>query len=318
MTSESLAAPSPSPSPLPSLPPSASPSRAQIWIAAARPRTLPAAVAPVVVGTACAHAAGGVAWGPAAAALVGSLLLQLAANFSNDLFDAQSGADGPDRIGPVRAVSAGLISQRAMKVATGLTILAALLLGSYLVALRGWPIVAIGVSSIIAALAYTGGPWPLGYHGLGDVFVMLFFGFVAVAGTAYVQLGAVPPLALAAGFAVGCLATAILVVNNARDIVSDTRAGKRTLAVRLGRRGAVIEYFGLMIGAYATALGLAIWARSPLPLLPVLSAPLAIARCKRLVAAADGPAHNQLLAQTAQLMLLFSLLLAIGIALLAR
>lgn len=298
--------------PEPSLPPS----RAKIWIAAARPRTLPAAVAPVVVGTACAHAAGAVAWGPAIAALVGSLLLQIAANFSNDLFDAQSGADGADRIGPVRAVSAGLISQRAMKIATALTVLAALAVGSYLVALRGWPIVAIGLASILAALAYTGGPWPLGYHGLGDVFVMIFFGFVAVGGTAYVQLGDVPPLALAAGFAVGALATAILVVNNARDIVSDTRAGKRTLAVRLGRRGAVLEYFGLMIAAYGTALGLAVWLRSPLPALPLVSAPLALARCRRLVAAADGPAHNQLLAQTAQLMLLFSLLLAVGLALL--
>lgn len=294
------------------------PSRAQIWLAAARPRTLPAAVAPVVVGTACAHAAGAVAWGPAVAALVGALLLQLAANFSNDLFDAQSGADGPDRIGPLRAVSAGLISPAAMKVATALTIAAALVVGSYLVALRGWPIVAIGVASILAALAYTGGPWPLGYHGLGDVFVMIFFGFVAVGGTAYVQLGDVPALAIAAGFAVGCLATAILVVNNARDIASDTRAGKRTLAVRLGRRGAMLEYFGLMLGAYATAIGLAVWMRSPAPALPVLSAPLAVARCRRLVAAADGPAHNQLLAQTAQLMLLFSLLLAIGIALSTR
>lgn len=294
-----------------------SPSRAKIWLSAARPRTLPAAVAPVVVGTACAHAAGQIAWGPAVAALVGSLLLQLAANFSNDLFDAQSGADGPDRIGPVRAVSAGLISPAAMKVATGLTILAALAVGAYLVALHGWPIVAIGVASILAALAYTGGPWPLGYHGLGDVFVMIFFGFIAVAGTAFVQLGAVPPLSLAAGFGVGCLATAILVVNNARDITSDTRAGKRTLAVRLGRRGAILEYFGLLVGAYATAVGLAVWARSPMPLLPLVTAPLALARAKRLVAAADGPAHNQLLAQTAQLMLLYSLLLAIGIALLA-
>jgi 1,4-dihydroxy-2-naphthoate polyprenyltransferase len=294
------------------------PSRAQIWLGAARPRTLPAAVAPVVVGTACAHAAGQIAWGPAVAALVGALLLQLAANFSNDLFDAQSGADGPDRIGPVRAVSAGLISPAAMKIATGLTLLAALAVGSYLVALHGWPIVAIGLASIVCALAYTGGPWPLGYHGLGDVFVMIFFGFVAVAGTAFVQLGAVPPLSLAAGFGVGCLATAILVVNNARDIASDTRAGKRTLAVRLGRRGALLEYFGLMLGAYATAVGLAVWARSPMPLLPLLTAPLALARSRKLVAAADGPAHNQLLAQTAQLMLLYSLLLAIGIALLAR
>lgn len=291
-------------------------SKAKIWIAAARPRTLPAAVAPVVVGTACAHAAGQVAWGPAAAALVGSLLLQIAANFSNDLFDAQSGADGADRIGPVRAVSAGLLSAKAMKVATALTVLAALAVGSYLVALRGWPIVAVGLASILAALAYTGGPYPLGYHGLGDVFVMAFFGFVAVGGTAYVQLGSVPCLSLVAGFGVGALATAILVVNNKRDIASDTRAGKRTLAVRWGRKGAIVEYTLLMLAAYATAIGLAGWLRSPWPALPALSAPLAVARVKRLIAAQDGPTHNQLLAATAQLMLLYSLLLAAGIAML--
>jgi 1,4-dihydroxy-2-naphthoate polyprenyltransferase len=292
------------------------PSTARVWIAAARPRTLPAAVAPVVVGTACAHAVAAVAWGPAAAALVGAILLQLAANFANDMFDAQSGADGPDRIGPVRAVAAGWIRPAAMKVATAICIFAALLVGSYLVALRGWPLVAIGLSSIAAALAYTGGPWPLGYHGLGDVFVMLFFGFIAVGGTAYVQLGAVPPIAVAAGWAVGCLATAILVVNNARDIKSDTRAGKRTLAVRLGRRGAVIEYVALLIVAYAVAAGMAVCSKSGWPLLAMASAPLALARCREMIGATDGPTHNRCLAQTAQLMLLYSVLLAIGIAML--
>ncbi|MEZ4362285.1 MAG: 1,4-dihydroxy-2-naphthoate polyprenyltransferase [Kofleriaceae bacterium] len=290
----------------------------KIWLAAARPRTLPAAVAPVLVGTACAHAVGAVAWGPALAALAGALLLQLAANFSNDVFDAESGADGPDRIGPTRAVAAGLITPRAMKAATALCVVAALAVGGYLVALRGWPVVAIGLSSIAAALAYTGGPWPLGYHGLGDVFVLAFFGFVAVAGTAFVQLGETPRLALAAGLGVGALATAILVVNNVRDIASDTRAGKRTLAVRWGRRGALIEYVALLGAAYATALALAIAYRSPAPCLPLLSAPLAAARARQLAAAADGPAHNRLLAQTAQLMLMYSALLAIGIALLGR
>lgn len=287
----------------------------QIWIAAARLRTLPAAVAPVVVGTACAHLAGAVAWGPASAALLGALLLQLAANFANDVFDAERGADGPDRIGPLRAVAAGLISPRAMKLATGACVLAALATGSYLVWLRGAPVVAIGLTSIVAALAYTGGPYPLAYHGLGDVFVMIFFGFVAVAGTAYVQLGWVPPLSLGAGFGVGALATAILVVNNARDIASDTRAGKRTLAVRIGRRGALAEYAGLVASAYVTAMALAAVTRSPWPLAPLLTTPLAIARLRALAAASDGPAHNRCLAQTAQLMLVYSLLLGAGLAL---
>lgn len=287
------------------------------WIGAARLRTLPAAIAPVVVGTACAHFAGAIAWGPAAAALVGALLLQLAANFANDVFDAERGADGPDRIGPTRAVAAGLISARAMKLATALCVVAALAVGSYLVAVRGWPIVAIGLASIVAALAYTGGPWPLAYHGLGDLFVMIFFGFVAVAGTAYVQLGAVPPLALAAGLGVGALATAILVVNNARDIETDTRAQKRTLAVRLGRRGAHLEYIALVTMAYATSGVLAAMTDSKAPLLALLTVPLAVARTRQLLAAEDGPTHNACLAQTAQLMLAYSLATALGLALAA-
>lgn len=288
------------------------------WIGAARLRTLPATVAPVVVGTACAHVAGAIAWGPAAAALVGALLLQLAANFANDVFDAERGADGPDRIGPTRAVAAGLISARAMKLATALCVAAALAVGSYLVAVRGWPIVVIGVASIVAALAYTGGPWPLAYHGLGDVFVMIFFGFVAVAGTAYVQLGAVPPLALAAGLGVGALATAILVVNNARDLDTDTRANKRTLAVRLGRHGAHLEYVALIAMAYATSGVLAAMTESYAPLAALLTVPLAVARARQLLAAEDGPTHNRCLAQTAQLMLAYSLLTALGLALAAR
>lgn len=288
-----------------------------IWIGAARLRTLPAAIAPVVVGTACAHVAGAIAWGPAVAALVGALLLQLAANFANDVFDAERGADGPDRIGPTRAVAAGLISARAMKLATALCVAAALAVGSYLVAERGWPIVVIGLASIVAALAYTGGPWPLAYHGLGDVFVMIFFGFVAVAGTAYVQLGAVPPLALAAGLGVGSLATAILVVNNARDLEADTRAGKRTLAVRLGRRGAHLEYVALVTMAYATSGVLAAMTEAWTPLLALLTVPVAVARMRQLFAAADGPTHNACLAQTAQLMLLYSLATAVGLALAA-
>ncbi len=283
------------------------------WIGAARLRTLPAAVVPVAVGTACAAAVGRIAWGPALAALGGALAIQIGTNFANDVFDAARGADGPDRIGPVRAVSAGLITARAMKRAMIAAFGVATLLGVYLVAVAGWPVVAIGVASIVSGIAYTGGPWPLGYHGLGDVFVMVFFGFVAVCGTAFVQLGAVPCLAIAAAVPVGALATAILVVNNVRDRETDVRAGKRTLAVRFGRRAGLVEYAALLALAYAIPLGLALAGR-PWAALPIASAPLAIARLRAVVAADDGPAFNRCLAATAQLLLLHGGLFAIGLA----
>ncbi|HVV83555.1 MAG TPA: 1,4-dihydroxy-2-naphthoate polyprenyltransferase, partial [Kofleriaceae bacterium] len=233
------------------------PPRALAWLAAARPRTLPAAVAPVAVGTACALAAGGVAWGPALAALAGALCIQLGTNFANDVFDAEKGADRADRVGPPRAVAAGWISARAMRVAMVLAFAAATAAGAYLTAVAGWPVVAIGAASIAAGVLYTGGPWPLGYHGLGDVFVLAFFGVVAVAGTAYVQLGRVPALAWWLAVPVGAVATAILVVNNLRDREQDARAGKRTLAVRFGRRFALGEYAALLAVAHAVPLGLA-------------------------------------------------------------
>lgn len=283
------------------------------WIAAARLRTLPAAVVPVVVGTACAAASGGVALGPALAALAGALAIQIGTNFANDVFDAERGADGPDRIGPLRAVSAGLITAAAMKRAMAAAFGVATLLGVYLAVSAGWPVVAIGVASIVSGIAYTGGPWPLGYHGLGDVFVLAFFGFVAVCGTAFVQLGHVPPLAIAASVPVGALATAILVVNNLRDRDTDARAGKRTLAVRLGRRGALVEYAALVAIAYAVPLGLAATGRL-YAALPVLSAPVAVARIRAVIAASDGPTFNRCLAATAQLLLLHGALFSAGLA----
>ncbi|HET7504424.1 MAG TPA: 1,4-dihydroxy-2-naphthoate polyprenyltransferase [Kofleriaceae bacterium] len=291
----------------------AAPSPAATWIAAARLRTLPAAVVPVVVGTACAAATGGAAPGPALAALGGALAIQIGTNFANDVFDAEKGADGPDRVGPLRAVSAGLISARAMKRAMIGAFAVATALGAYLAAVAGWPVVAIGVASILSGIAYTGGPWPLGYHGLGDLFVMVFFGFVAVCGTAFVQLGGVPCLAIAAAMPVGALATAILVVNNVRDRATDERAGKRTLAVRLGRRAALAEYAALLALAYAVPIGLAIAGR-PWAALPLASAPLAALRLRAVIAAGDGPAFNRCLAATAQLLLVHGLLFAVGLA----
>jgi 1,4-dihydroxy-2-naphthoate octaprenyltransferase len=288
----------------------------KIWIAAARLRTLPAAVVPVIVGTAVARACGGIAWGPALAALAGAIAIQIGTNFANDVFDAEKGADGADRIGPVRAVSAGLVSAVAMKRAMIGAFAVASAFGVYLVAAAGWPVAAIGVASIAAGIAYTGGPWPLGYHGLGDVFVMVFFGFVAVCGTVYVQLHAVPALALWASIPVGALATAILVVNNLRDRTTDARAGKRTLAVRLGRRAALVEYALLLVLAYAVPLALAVahpWQHShPWRALPVVTAPLAFIRLRQLAAAGDGPTFNRLLAATGQLLLVHGVLFAAG------
>jgi 1,4-dihydroxy-2-naphthoate octaprenyltransferase len=286
---------------------------AMIWFAAARPRTLPAAVVPVAVGTACAAATSSVAWGPALAALAGAIAIQIGTNFANDVFDAERGADGPDRIGPLRAVAAGLIAPAAMKRAMIAAFAIAAAFGLYLTSIGGWPIAAVGIASIAAGIAYTGGPWPLGYHGLGDVLVLVFFGLVAVCGTAYVQLGEVPALAVWAALPVGALATAILVVNNLRDRAGDARAGKRTLAVRLGRSGAIVEYAALVAVAYAVPLALAI--HRPWAALPAITAPLAVKRVRDLARCSDGPAFNRALAATAGLFVAHGVLFALGLAL---
>ena len=287
------------------------------WILAARPATLTAAFVPVAVGTACAFAMGGLRWGPALAALAGAVWIQIGTNFANDVFDAEKGADTDDRLGPTRAVASGLISPKAMRAAMVLAFTLASLCGVYLTWVAGWPVIAIGVASVLSGIAYTGGPYPLGYHGLGDVFVLVFFGFVAVLGTVYVQTLELSTLAWLASIPVGALATAILVVNNLRDMHTDVRAGKRTLAVRFGRRAAIAEYGVLLAAAYAVPLllryGVFGARRGTLILLPLLSLPSAVwlLRC---VADREGRPLNATLAHTAQLLLLFGALLAVGIA----
>jgi len=285
---------------------------ASSWILAARPATLTAAAAPVAVGTACAYAAGGLDWPAAIAALLGAFWIQIGTNFANDVFDAEKGADGPARVGPTRAVAAGLLTaaqmRRAMIVAFGL----ATACGVYLTAHAGWPVVAIGVASVIAGIAYTGGPWPLGYHGLGDVFVMAFFGFVAVCGTAFVQCGYVPMLAWWLSVPVGALATAVLVVNNLRDRDTDVHAGKRTLAVRFGRGAAITEYTLLVVAAYGVPALLVAAGVTPWLLLPLATLPVARGLVAR-VAGTDGASLNPLLGATARLLLLHSLLLTVGV-----
>lgn len=294
------------------------PGSPRAWVLAARPATLTAAVAPVLVGCACAYAANLFRWGPALGALFGAMLLQIGANFANDVFDFEKGADTTERLGPTRAVQAGLLSPAAMRVGMWLVFALALLVGVYLTFEAGLAIVVIGLLSIASALAYTGGPYPLGYHGLGDVFVFVFFGLVAVCGSGYVHARTIPDLAPLAALPIGALSTAILVVNNLRDRETDVRAGKRTLAVRLGRRGALAEYMFLFALAYGTPLWLfATRSLPPTVLLPWVTAPIAL-RLIRGVVREQGRALNPLLVGTAKLLFLFGVLFALGIVLSAQ
>lgn len=285
------------------------------WVLAARPKTLSAASVPVLVGSACAFALGHFQLWPALAALAGALLLQIGANFANDVYDYEKGADTAERLGPTRAVQAGLISPRAMKRGMYVVFAVSLLIGAYLTAVAGPVILAIGLLSIASAIAYTGGPYPLGYNGLGDVFVFVFFGVVAVCGTVFVQVGAVPALARWCSLPVGALATAILVVNNLRDAEQDATVGKRTLAVRWGTRAVILEYGLLLALSYAVPLFLATSsARGRFVLLPLLTLPLA-RKLMRAVATEKGRDLNARLAGTAKLLLLFGLLFTLGIVL---
>ena len=285
------------------------------WVLASRPKTLSAAAVPVLVGTACASTRGSVLWGPALGALLGALLLQIGANFANDVFDFENGADTAERLGPTRAVQAGLLSARAMRRGMAFVFGLALALGLYLTSVSGPVILLIGCASIASAIAYTGGPYPLGYHGLGDVFVFIFFGLVAVCGTAFVEIGQVPGIAIACSVPVGALATAILVVNNLRDRQTDVAAGKRTLAVRFGRAFAQNQYRALLAISYLTPVLLVVArAAGPEALLPLISLPLAL-KTERAVARSEGRALNALLAATAKLLMIFGVLFAIGLAL---
>jgi 1,4-dihydroxy-2-naphthoate octaprenyltransferase len=293
------------------------PGSAGAWLLAARLPTLGAAITPVAVGTAVAHAAGGARPGPALAALLGAVAIQIGTNFANDAFDYQKGADTADRLGPPRAALAGLLTPRALFTGVAIAFAIAFAAGIYLTTVAGWPIVAIGLASLASGLAYTGGPYPLGYNGLGDVFVLGFFGFAAVCGTALVQLGHAPALAWWAAVPVGALATAILVVNNVRDVDGDTRAGKRTLAVRLGRAGAHAEYAVLLLAAYAVPVAIAAQYRRPLALLPLATMPLA-GRAFLSLRGAAGPSHNPVLIATARLLVVHGALFALGLALSAR
>ena len=285
-----------------------------VWLLAIRPKTLPAAVAPVLVGCAIAWAEGEFEVGTAVAAFTVALLLQIGANLANDVADFYRGADTHDRVGPLRVTQGGLIEPRHVVMATVVALTAAAVPGLYLVWRGGWPLALLGLIAIVAAVTYTAGPKPLGYAGLGEIAVFVFFGPVAVAGTAFAMTHRVSPLALLASAAMGCLVTAILVVNNLRDIETDRVAGKRTLAVRIGRRATRWEYAALIAAAYAMPPVMWVMTSQPGPLVTLVTAPLAVVSVRQLWNA-SGRALNPVLAGTAQLCLRFAIALGAGIVL---
>jgi 1,4-dihydroxy-2-naphthoate polyprenyltransferase len=291
-------------------------SAVRIWLMAARIRTLPAAVAPVLVGTALAGFYGVFHPLRFVAALIGSVFIQVGTNLSNDYSDARRGADTEDRLGPVRVTAGGLVPPRLVLIATYVSFGVAVLAGAYLVAVAGWQLLLVGAASILAGVLYTGGPRPYGYEGLGEVFVFLFFGIVAVAGSYFVQVKHLNWEAFALAVPVGLLASAILVVNNFRDIDSDRRAGKRTLAVRLGRERTRILFASMVYLAYLTTP--VTWLFGPLKpwvLLPWLTLPLAAPIVRIVRNRTDGASLNGALAQTGMLQLAFCILLAAGVLL---
>ena len=289
------------------------PGKRRAWLLAVRPPTLPAAVAPVLAGTGIAAVDGDFEVGRFFLALIGAVFIQIVVNFANDLSDFRRGADTPDRLGPPRAVAQGWLSQREMTVGITLATAAALIVGIVLIMIVGWPILIIGGASLIAAVTYTGGPLPYGYRGLGDPICFLFFGFVAVMGAGYVQIEALTWELAAASVPVGCLVTAILVVNNLRDIDTDRVSDKRTLAVMIGERNTRLEYALLTIGAF---VAIAVFAS--VQLLPYycylawIGLPPAMWLAREIIRGRTGSALNPMLKRTAQLHLLVGAMIGVG------
>lgn len=296
--------------------PVARPNPVRIWVMAARPRTLPLGVAPVLVGTALAgyqHMFHPLRF---VAALLGSTFIQIGANLSNDYSDARRGADTEDRLGPVRVTAGGLVPPRQVLIATYVTFGLAVLCGVYLIAVAGWQLLLIGIASIIAGVLYTGGPRPYGYEGLGEVFVFLFFGVAAVAGSYFAQVRDFSWESFVLSAPIGLIAAAVLVVNNTRDVDTDRRANKRTLAVRVGRERSRRMYAAMVLVAYPITV--IPWLLGPLSawlLLPFLTLPLAVAVIRVVSTRSDGPSLNRALARTGQLQLLFCVLLSAGLLL---
>jgi 1,4-dihydroxy-2-naphthoate polyprenyltransferase len=291
-------------------------SHSRIWILASRPRTLPAAIAPVLVGTALAASEDEFRVLPFLAAVVGSTFIQIGTNLSNDYSDARRGADTEDRLGPVRVTAGGLMPPRHVLVGTYLAFGIAVAAGLYLAAVAGWELLVVGAASILAGVLYTGGPRPYGYEGLGELFVFVFFGIVAVVGSYYVQTEELRWEAFALAVPVGLLSSAILVVNNVRDIDTDRRAGKRTLAVKLGRERARLLFTAMVVLSFAApVVTLALGGLTPWLLVTLAAIPLAIPLIKTVSSRSDGPALNAALGGTGRLLAVFSLLLSAGVLL---
>jgi 1,4-dihydroxy-2-naphthoate octaprenyltransferase len=289
-------------------------SHLRLWLLAARPRTLPAAVAPVLVGTALAGSEDVFRALPFVAALIGSIFIQIGTNLSNDYSDARRGADTEDRLGPVRVTAGGLMPPRRVLIGTYVAFGVAVAAGLYLAAVAGWQLLLVGVASILAGVLYTGGPRPYGYEGLGEFFVFFFFGVVAVVGSYFVQTEDLRWEAFALGVPVGLLAAAILVVNNVRDVDTDRRAGKRTLAVKLGRERARLLFTAMIVVSFVVP-PLLVPALSPWVLLALLALPLALPLIRTVATRTDGPALNAALGGAGRLLAAYSLLLAVGVLL---
>ncbi len=302
-----------------SSPAAARPSAASIWWHAARPNTLPAALAGVIVGLGAGLGVGApLRVDTAVGCVLVALLLQVLANFANDLSDFRKGADTAERQGPLRVAAAGLVTERQMEAGIALTIAASGVVGLWLAYVGGPVLIALGVLAVVAALAYTGGPWPYGYRGLGEVFVFLFFGVVAVVGTAYLQAGRLEPVFFAASVPVGALTTAILVVNNLRDIPTDREAGKRTIAVMVGERGAQWEWLAFVAAAFVTPVALVAAGRSWAVLAALATLPMAVVLWSRVRGFTERRQLNLVLKGTARLSLAFAVVFAIGLALGSR
>ncbi|MUV59505.1 1,4-dihydroxy-2-naphthoate polyprenyltransferase [Halobacterium sp. CBA1126] len=302
-------------------------SRREAWLIAARPHTLPVAAAPILVAVGLAVRDGVFAPLPAFAAFVGAALIQIGTNFANDYYDAVQGADTEDREGFTRVTAGGLIEPGEVKRAMYLTFAAAILVGTYLVWVGGVPILVVGLVSVASGIAYTGGPYPLGYHGLGDLFVFVFFGLVAVTGAYYVQAasfvagvpvgipaGSVPLAAVVASLPIAAIATNVLVVNNVRDREEDATTGKRTLAVRFGYTFSRVQFAALLVLAYAVPVWFFARTGDPAVFLPYLSVPLAARVTKTLFTRTDGDALNPALTRTGQLLALYAILFGAGLA----
>lgn len=286
----------------------------QRWVLAIRPKTLTAAVAPVIVGWGVAHTTGQFQWGAAIAAMFTSIMIQIGTNLVNDVVDFSKGADTEARTGPLRVTQTGLLTPRQVWSGVVITFGLAVLAGLYLAWLAGWPVIVIGALCLLSGIGYTAGPFPLAYHGLGDLFVLLFFGYAAVAGTVYVVGAEVPPLAWFAATAAGVLTVNILVVNNIRDIDTDRSAGRKNIPVVFGRKAAEWEFALMLIVAYAIPAILACkQVSSPWILLSLLTLPQGINIWSRLRSGQSGQALNPVLGQTAQLLLRFCLLFTLGL-----